>query len=103
MDRSGKPSLQWEGKFGPAAIIGSIQTIIIVIGGVITVARMQDGIENARSAVVELRSIVSEMQRSSLIAVERVTKVEAQNEFIVRSLDRIEKKMEAPVRFAPPP
>jgi len=93
-------SLQWDGKFGPASIIGVAQLLLFAAGGVVVVQRMQDGIDTAKAQVVEVRSAVDELRRASASTGERVTRVEAQTDFVARSLDRIEKKVDS-IKSAP--
>ena len=83
--------LQWEGKIGPAAVIGIVQVALWAVGGIVVVERMQDGIDTAKQQIVETRAAIDELRRSNQTTGERVTRIEAQSQFVEKALERIEK------------
>lgn len=92
--------IQWEGKVGPAAVISLAHLAVVLVGGAIALARMQDGIDNSRQQVLELRSVVNTMQTASNMSAERTAKVETLVGVALNGIDRVEKKLD--VRFGHP-
>lgn len=90
----GERLVQWEGKIGPATVIGLAQLLLILIGGLVTVSQMQNGIENSKLAVSELKNVVSSIQASQAINAERVGKLETSIGFIASSVQRLESKVD---------
>ena len=84
--------MQWEGKIGPATVVGVIQLLLILFGGIVTVSQMQNGIDNSKLAVSELKNVVSSIQVSQAINAERVGKLETSIGFIASSVQRLEER-----------
>lgn len=88
----------WDGKIGPATVVatffGVIQSAVLIVGGIVTVARMQDGIDAARQSVVELKSAVTTMQNVQIQNAERTTKIETTMGFVEGALRRLDDKMD---------
>lgn len=91
-------NLVWDGKIGPAFIGVMIQTAVIAVGGVAFLVRAQDGIENSKMAVSELRTIVSEVQKGNAAQLERIARLEASQAIMLNTVQRIEMKVYEPVR-----
>ncbi len=95
-----KSGLQWDGKVGPATLIGVIQLLIIVIGGIVTVAQIQNGVQNTKESVTELKNVVTTLQSAQSANSERTIKLEAAVTYIQDAVKRLESTASAAVGAA---
>lgn len=74
--------------------------VVVLVGGAIALARMQDGIDSTKVQQVELRAVVNNMQSASSANAERTAKVETLVGVALNGIDRVEKKLDG--RFVHP-
>jgi uncharacterized protein HemX len=86
--------MQWDSKVGPATIVGAIQLLIVLIGGIFVFAQVQNNTENSKLAVAELKNVVNSIQMAQSINAERVGKLETSIGFIANSVQRLEQKID---------
>lgn len=82
--------MKWEGTIGPATLIGVAQLLIFLIGGIITVTQMQNGIDQSRLAVAELKNVVSTLQTAQTATMERLGRLETSQSFVNQMMQRLE-------------
>ncbi len=85
----------WEGKYGPAFLVGVAQFLLFAGGLVGGYQVIKDNQAVQQDQTRELKAVVSELRQSAEATGNRVTKVEATVDGINHSLDRIERKVEA--------
>lgn len=84
----------WKAEFGWNHVFGGITTAVLVGTIILSFGSVRNAADNSTAAVVELKTITSELRKASEIAAERITKVEVQIDSLSKSMDRIERKVD---------
>lgn len=94
--------LEWDGKIGPAAIIGVVGSLSVLVSIGIAWGSMTGKIDaagvhadDAKIAVKHLTETSEQRDRRISIQAERLGKIETAVQFIVPALQRIEQKLDA--------
>src|SRR5262245_48449164 len=90
-----KKLFEWENKIGMATVTGVMQVIILIVTIAVAFNSVKDAIDNSKVAVTELKNIVTTIQSANAANAERITRVEERTDSVVKSLDRIERKVDA--------
>ena len=95
-------NLEWDGKIGPAAIIGGLGSLGVLVTIGIAWGSMNGKIDSAAVRADEAKTAAQEVSKSSsfrdqriAMQAERLGKIETSIQFIVPALQRIESKLDA--------
>jgi hypothetical protein len=86
--------VEWEGKIGWASVIGLIQLLVFLLGGVFTVGQLINGNTNIKESVVELRNITTTLKDAQASNAERVGKMETSIIFLTTTVQQLERKID---------
>ena len=88
--------LKWNGEVGPAAIIGFVGSLSVLVTLGIVYGKMDSKLDTAANNAAEAKTAVTLNQLNTSSQAERLGKVETAVTFIVPTLQRIEARLERP-------
>lgn len=101
MGQEGVINLEWEGKIGPATIVGAVGSLGVLVAIGVTWGTTKGDIASAVKEAQEAKATTTEMNRHAIkrdeqvaAQAERLGKIETSITFIVPALARIESKLD---------
>lgn len=94
--------LKWNGEIGPAAIIGFIGSLSVLVTVGMLYGKMDSKLDTTASTAAEAKVAITVAQQQASSQAERLGRVETAVNFIVPTLQRIEAKLEPPSPNWPP-
>ena len=86
--------MQWEGKFGPAALLAIVQLAVIIVGAVYTYAKLENTATNTAATTTTLREIVGKQRERTDTMNDRLIKVETVVSSVASAVDRLDLKLD---------
>ena len=86
--------MQWEGKFGPAAVLAIAQLAVLVVGAVYTYAKLENTAANTAATTTTLREIVGKQRERTDTMNDRLIKVETVVSSVASAVDRLDLKLD---------
>ena len=95
--------LEWDGKIGPASIVGIVGSLSVLVTLGIVWGKTTTKLEAVETRAIEAHTTITEVakeasKRDQRVAAqaERLGKIETSIQFVVPALQRIEAKLDAP-------
>ena len=86
--------MQWEGKFGPAAVLAIAQLAVLVVGAVYTYAKLENTAANTAATTTTLREIVGKQRERTDAINDRMIKVETTLTGVATTVERLDLKLD---------
>ena len=86
--------MQWEGKFGPSAILAIAQLAVLMAGGIYTYAKLENTAANTAATTTTLREIVGKQRERTDTMNDRLIKVETVVSSVASAVDRLDLKLD---------
>ena len=86
--------MQWEGKFGPAALLAIAQLLALIVGMVYGYAKLENTASNTAATTTTLREIVGKQRERTDTMNDRLIKVETVVSNVATTVERLDLKLD---------
>ena len=86
--------MQWEGKFGPAALLAIAQLAALVVGMVYGYAKLENTATNTAATTSTLREVISKQRERTDSINDRMIKVETVVSGVASAVERLDLKLD---------